>query len=227
MYGHPEINIYFFSIFANFKKINMLFKINIYLRFVLIAIGLILGILLWVVYGFGYGFLFLIAAIVLLAGYFLLGTVQSSSEYIQNMEFDKAERQLRMTFFPNLLYVTNRSIYYILKGTIAAQKKDNKDAEALFQKALSLDLPSDNERAMVLLQLANIQASKNNWSGAKAHFQKLKALKISEPLIKNKIDEFELAIKQSGQINVARSMGKPGMQMMMGMGGKRRRPTGR
>ena len=67
---------------------------------------------------------------------------------------------LGLTFFPTCFYVTNRSIYYILKGSIEAQRKDTKSAEEYFQKALSLKLPSDNEKAMVLLQMCNIQMMK-------------------------------------------------------------------
>lgn len=205
----------------------MLFKINIYLKFALIALGLILGVWLTVAYGWGYGFIFILAALVLIISYFLLGTIQSSAELIQQMNFNGAEKQLKLTLFPNLLYVTNRSVYYIMKGSIAAHRKDSKGAEELFQKALSLNLPSDNEKAMVLLQLANINATRNNWAGAKNYFQQVKKLSITEPMIKSQIDQMDQAIKSSGQINVARSMGKQGMQMMMGGGGKRRRPLGR
>ena len=205
----------------------MLFKINIYLKFALIVIGLILGVWLTVAYGWGYGFIFILAAVVLIVSYFLLGTIQSSAELIQQTNFSGAEKQLKLTLFPNLLYVTNRSVYYIMKGSIAAHRKDSKGAEELFHKALSLNLPSDNEKAMVLLQLANINATRNNWAGAKNYFQQVKKLSITEPMIKSQIDQMDQAIKSSGQINVARSMGKQGMQMMMGGGGKRRRPLGR
>ncbi len=105
---------------------------------------------------------------------------------------------LGLTFFPNLLYVTNRSIYYILKGSIEAQRKDTKAAEEYFQKALSLKLPSDNEKAMVLLQMCNIQMMKNNWPGAQNYFMQVKKLHISEKLIKEQIDQVEKAINSRG-----------------------------
>ncbi|HRD08812.1 MAG: hypothetical protein U0V54_13030 [Saprospiraceae bacterium] len=202
----------------------MMFKINIYVKFALIAIFLLGGIGLSFVYGFGYTWILILIGLIFLASYLLLGTIQSAAEKIQLMDFAGAEKMLGLTFFPNLLYVTNRSIYYILKGSIEAQRKDTKSAEEYFQKALSLKLPSDNEKAMVLLQMCNIQMMKNNWPGAQNYFMQVKKLHISEKLIKEQIDQVEKAINSRGNINVARSMGKQGMQMMRMGGGKRRRP---
>ena len=77
---------------------------------------------------------------------------------------------------------------------------------------------------MVLLQMCNIQMMKSNWAGAQNYFMQVKKLHISEKLIKEQIDQVEKAINSRGNINVARSMGKQGMQMMRMGGGKRRRP---
>ena len=202
-----------------------MFKINIYLKFALIALLLGGGILLWIFQGFWYSFPLLLIGIGLLASYFLLGTITSAAEMIQDTKFADAEKRLNLTFFPNLLFVTNRAIYYIMRGAIAMDKKDTKGAEELFQKANSMKLPSDNERAMVLLQLANINATKNKWSAAKNYFREAKSLKISEGPIKEQLVQFERALQNQGQVKLARSMGKQGMQMMKGGGSsKRRRP---
>ncbi|HRG66197.1 MAG TPA: hypothetical protein PLV12_10340, partial [Saprospiraceae bacterium] len=192
----------------------MMFKINIYVKFALIAVFLLGGIGLSFIYGFGYTWILILIGLIFLASYLLLGTIQSAAERIQVTDFAGAEKMLGLTFFPNLLYVTNRSIYYILKGSIEAQRKDTKAAEEYFQKALSLKLPSDNEKAMVLLQMCNIQMMKSNWAGAQNYFMQVKKLHISEKLIKEQIDQVEKAINSRGNINVARSMGKQGMQMM-------------
>ena len=139
------------------------------------------------------------------------------------MDFDGAEERLNLTYFPKFLYVTNRAFYYILKGSLAAQRKDNNAAEGFFNQALALDLPSDNEKGMVLLQMAGIQAQKNNWTGAQNYFYQAKTLKITEPQLKEQFKQFETAIKNRGQMKVAQSMGMKTGQMMM-PGGKRRRP---
>lgn len=202
-----------------------MFTINIYLKFALIAVGIIGGTVMSATMGFWYGFPFILVGLLLLVSYFLLGTVASAGQFVQLQDFDGAEKRLGLTYFPKLLYVTNRAMYYIMKGSIATQNKDNNTAEELFNKALELNLPSDNEKAMVYLQLANINATKQKWSLAKKQFQDLKKLKITEPQLKEQVAQFEKALNQSGQIKAQQRMmgGTRGGRGMQG-GGKRRRP---
>ena len=197
--------------------------INIYAKFALIALFLGGGILLSIFYGFGYSWILILMGLIFLVSYLLLGTIQSASELLQKMDFDGAEKRLNLTFKPEWLYVTNRAFYYILKGSLAANRKDNNAAETYFQKALALKLPTDNEKAMVLLQMAGIQANKNNWPGAKNYFYQCKNLKVTEPALKDQIKQFETAINNRGQVKLAQSMGMKAGQSGM-MGGKRRRP---
>ena len=201
-----------------------MFKINIYLKFALIAIFLGGGIILSFTYGIGYSWIFILVGILLLLSYILLGTVQSAGEMIQAMDFEGAEKRLNLTLNPKWLYVTNRAFYYIMKGSLAAQKKDNKVAEEYFNMALDLKLPSDNEKGMVLLQLANINAQRNNWAGAGKYVKDMKELNITEPTLKSQVDQFDQAYQNRGQMNTVRSMGKQGMQMLQGRSMKRRRP---
>ncbi len=198
--------------------------INIYLKLALIVLFLGGGIVLWSIYGFWYSFIFLLIGLLLLASYFLLGTVQSASTLMQDGDFQGADKRLNMTVLPKWLYVTNRAIYKILKGTIASQTGDNKTAEGYFNEALAMDLPTDNEKGMVLLQLANIQANKNNFTGAKNYFSQAKKLKITEPQIKEQLDLMDKAFSQS-QASRRASQGMGGRRGgMMQPGGKRRRP---
>lgn len=202
-----------------------MFTINIYLKFALIIVFFFGGIILSFFYGLGYTWILILIGLVFLISYLLLGTVQSAAAFIQASDFDGAEKRLNLTFFPNLLYVANRAVYLILKGSILAHRQQTKEAEELFTKALSLKLPTQNERAMVLLQLAGIHAGRNNWNGARNYFQQAKKLKITEGMLKEQMDLFEKALANRGQMNVARSLGKQGMQMMSkGYGSKRKRP---
>lgn len=202
-----------------------MFKINIYLKFALIILGFGLGILLTILYGLGYGWPFLLLGIIMLVSYFLLGTVQSAGELVQEQNFVGARQRLSLTKFPKLLYVTNRAIYYILNGSIEAGVGNNKGAEDYFNQALQLKLPSDNEKAMVYLQLANINATKNNWNASMSYFNQAKRLNVTMPQIKDQIIMFDKAMKQRGTAKVAQqSMGKKGGNPMGGRSGKRRRP---
>jgi tetratricopeptide (TPR) repeat protein len=194
--------------------------IPIYIRFALIALLTFGGIALWASLGIWYGIFFVITGLALLAGYLLLGTIQSAAELIQQTDFDAAERRLGLTLFPRLLYSANRAYYYLLKGTLAMQRKDLDRAEEFMLQADAIGLPSDNERAMIHLQLSNIAASRNNWNGAMAHFRKVKDCKVTEPAMKEQIREYEKALGNRGLAKASLRSGMQGFQP----GGKRRRP---
>jgi len=177
-----------------------MFTINIYLRFALIALTLVGGTLLAFAYGFWYAFPFLLIGLVLLLGYIFLGTVQSAAQLVQTQDFTLAEKRINMTMAPNLLYKTNRAFFYMLKGTLAMQRQETSEAEQWLTKAQEIELPTDNEKAMVQVQLANIHASKNKWNKAKAIMHDVKKLKVTEPQLKEQIRQFEKAITNRGQM---------------------------
>jgi len=201
-----------------------MFSINIYLRFALIAVFLGGGIILSFIINFWYAFPLIVIGLFFLVGYLLLGTVQSAALLMQSMDFYKVERRLNLTLSPKLLYSANRAYYFILKGTIAQQRNHLEEAESWLKKAESLKLPSDNERAMVQLQLANLAASKDKWTQAKAIFHKVKDYKVTDANLKEQIKQFEKALGQQGQVKAARMMGKQGQMGGYRPGGKRRRP---
>jgi len=201
-----------------------MFKIHIYLKFALIIVFLGGGIALSFIYGFWYAFALILVGVLLLVSYIMLGTIQSAAELVQLEKFEAAEKRLNLTLTPKLLYVTNRAFYYILKGSFAMNRKDQDLAEDLFNKALGLKLPSDNEKGMILLQLANINASKNKWNTAKKYHRDAKKLKITEKQLKEQFKQFDQVMASQGNMKHAASMGRAGHKYMGGMGGKRRRP---
>jgi len=194
-----------------------MFTINIYLRFALMALFLIGGTVLAFTESFWYALPLLLIGIALTVGYFLLGTIQSAAKMMQTMDFMGAEKRLDLTWKPNWLYTANRAYYYLIKGTIAMNLKRPDEAEGHFLQAQSLGLPSDNEKAMIGLQLASIYAQKNKWPAAQKHYNEVKKLNVTEPEMKQQIAEFDKAFKQRGQMKHTRS------GQMYG-GGKRRRP---
>lgn len=204
-----------------------MFSINIYLRFALIAVCLLGGIGMSFVWGFWWSFPFILAGIVLLVGYILLGTVQSSALMLQTGDMEKADKNLNLTYFPQWLFTTNRAYFYMLKGTIAGNVKDYEKAEQHYVKAQEIGLPSDNEKAMVLLALSNFRIMKNNWPAAENFFRQVKTLKVTEPMLKEQIAEFEKAIKQRGQVQASQSQMRPGFRGGYMPGGKRPRPKSR
>lgn len=199
-----------------------MFSINIYLKFALIAAFLLGGIVLSFIISLWYAIPLILIGLGFLASYIFLGTVQTAAEIMQAGDYEATEKRLNLTIMPDWLYVTNRAFYYIIKGSLALNRKDNETAEALFQKAKNMKLPSDNERAMVLMQLANMAAMKNNWNQAQAYYRELKKLNVTEGMIKEQLAQFDKTMSQQGQI---KSSGRLSRQMGgFRPGGKRRRP---
>jgi disulfide bond formation protein DsbB len=200
----------------------MMFSINIYLRFALIALCIIGGLSLAFVKGFGfwYAFPLILVGLILLVGYILLGTVQSAAMMLQTGNMVGAEQRLGMTYFPQWLFKPNRAYFFLLKGTIAGNEKEYEKAEEFYVQAQNIGLPSDNEKAMVFLSLANFRAMKNNWQAAENFFRQVKGLKVTEPMLKEQIVQFETALKQKGQANIMMRQGFRGYTP----GGKRPRP---
>ncbi len=201
-----------------------MFVINIYLRFALIALFLGGGIALSFIYGIWWALPLLIVGIILIVGYLLLGTVMGAGKKMQAMDFDGAERHLGLTYFPKLLFGPNRAYYYMLLGSLALNKKENDKAQNYLTVAKETGLPSDNEKAMVDLQLANLAAARSKWPQAKKYYQDIKTYKVTEPQLKSQIEEFGKAIKQSGNL---RNVNTRRQAHQMNMGGTRRRPKAR
>lgn len=201
-----------------------MFVINPYLRIALMAAGILGGIILWVAYGFWYGFPFLLAGIILLAGYIFLGTVGSAAKAMQAMDFERSEKLLNLTLNPKWLYATNRAYFYMIKGSVALQQKDMEKGEEYLKMAEEIDVPTDNEKAMLQLQLANIAASKSNWKKANIHYRNIKNLKVTDPNVKEQLEQFDKVMAQRGQQKAAQRMGGGRSRNVMQPGGKRRRP---
>lgn len=202
-----------------------MFSINIYLRFALIGLFLIGGTIAAFIIGFWWAFPFLLAGIVLVIGYVMLGTVQSAAMLLQTGDFEGAEQRLNMTYFPQYLFQTNKAYYYMLKGTLASQEKNYVLAEEHYVAAQKIGLPSDNEKAMIFMALANFRAMKQNWAGAEDFFRKVKGLKVTEPALKEQMKQMDEALKQKGQMKAM--MSRPGFRGATQGGGKRPTPRNR
>jgi tetratricopeptide (TPR) repeat protein len=201
-----------------------MYTINIYTRFALMAGSLLLGIILWAAFGFWYGFLFILASIALTVGYLLLGTIQSAAIMMQSGNMDAVDKQLNLTRFPEYLYGPNKAYYYLLKGGIAGQRKDYETSEQHYLMAESIGLPSDNEKAMVYLAILNFRLQKNKWAEAEEYYKKLKPLNISEPMLKEQIQQVEQVLKNKNQAQA--QMARQGFRGFA-PGGKQTRPRPR
>lgn len=201
-----------------------MFKINIYLKFVAIVVGLLGGTALSFIWGFWYGFPFILIGLVALVSYFLLGTVQSAAEFMQVQDIEGCETRLNLTFFPRLLFSANRAYFYMLKGTIAQQRGDKQGAEKYLKGTQEIKMPSDNERAMLEMQMLSISAQRNNMTQVKNHLRNLKKYNVTDESLAEQIRQVERDMKMYSQSR-GQAMGANKNQMRQpGGGGKRRRP---
>ena len=115
--------------------------------------------------------------------------------------------------FPFLLVGLLLLVSYILLGT--------DEAEQWFAKAQNMKLPSDNERAMILIQMINIHIQKNKWTQATNTHRELKALNLTTDIFKDQIKMIDDAIKQQGKVKMMNTMDQ---RNMFRPGGKRRMP---
>lgn len=154
--------------------------------------------------GFWYALPLIIVGLVFLASYFLFGTIQSASELLQVQQIEAAEKRLALTASPKFLLKLNRGYYYMIKGGIAVQKNDVAEAEEMFTEAQNHNLQTDNDKAMVWLNLASINIQKRKFQQAISYQRQLKKLTITEPMIKEQIKELDKAIKARGHRQVQR-----------------------
>jgi hypothetical protein len=150
----------------------MMYTINIYTRFALMAGGLVLGIILWAMFGFWYGILFILASIALSIGYFLMGTVQSAAMIMQSGDMDAVEKQLNLTRYPQYLLPQNQAYYYLLKGGIAGQRKDYAAAEQHYLMAESVGLPSDPMLKEQMQQVEQVMKNKTQVQAQQAQMNR-------------------------------------------------------
>lgn len=198
-----------------------MFTLNIYLKLALMALFLVGGLVLAFTVSFWYALPLLIVGLILLASYVLLGTVQSAAMFMQSTDFDACEKRLALTLSPNFLYVTNRAYYFLIKGSIAMQRNKTEEAEIWLTKAQSLKLPSDNEKAMIMIQMINIHLTKNRFTQANNAYRELKKLNITIDAFKDQMKMLDEVMKQQGRMKMA---GQMDQRMMFRPGGKRKMP---
>lgn len=112
-------------------------------------------------------------------GYFKDGTVVLAAKAYHNKDFDKAERLLKEIKNPDYLRRSRRGYYEVMLGNIELKKENLTEAERHFQIASRFPLRNENEKALVLTQLANLNLRKNEFEKAKAYLEVTNGLKVS------------------------------------------------
>jgi tetratricopeptide (TPR) repeat protein len=139
-----------------------LFNWFIKYRFWIGVISLIAAVVVNVTSGFWPAFALYLLGAVLLFTHFFIGPLRLIQEYLEEGDFEGAEKVLNSVWFPGLLYKPVRSVYYTLKGNLAMMKQDFDTAEKHMKKSLDLGVPMKEAEGANKLQLGMMAIQKGD-----------------------------------------------------------------
>ena len=103
-------------------------------------------------------------------------SVLLASKYFKNADYDRTEKILAEIENPDRLAKNRRGYYEFMRANIALQRDDFETAEFHFQIASRFPLGGKNDKAFVLIHLANLALRKKDGERAKAYIEKAKEL---------------------------------------------------
>lgn len=118
------------------------------------------------------------------------GTVFLATQAFQRKDYDKARQLLADIRHPERLRKRRRNYYEFMSGNLALQAADYQAAEHHFQVASRLPFRRPNDKAIILVNLANINLRKKDYERVKAYLEVARKLEVSSRIsqIINKIE---------------------------------------
>jgi len=132
----------------------------------------------------------------LIWGYFREGTVVMAAREFHAKNYEAAEELLKEINDPDRLGAHRRGFYEFIYGNIELNRHNYGEAERHFQIATKFPLRNENDKAIVLVHLANLNLRKREFEKAAAYIAKARAYKITER-VKNIILKIESEINQA------------------------------
>lgn len=142
--------------------------------------------------------LFLIAAgvclfydqiqLAVLAGFFFAFVVWShfkhssillASKYFKNGDYERTEKILGEVPNPDRLARNRRGYYEFMRANIALKREEYEDAERHFQIASRFPLGGKNDKAFVMIHLANLALRKKDMERTRAYLERAKELAVT------------------------------------------------
>ncbi len=139
-----------------------LYNFYIKYRFIIGIVTLALAIVANILWGFWPSLTLYLIAVLSIFTHFFIGPLRLIQEFLEEGDFEGAEKILNGIQYPNLLYKPIRSVYYTLKGNIAMTKQDFDSAEKHMRKSLDLGLPMKEAEGANKLQLGMMAMQKGN-----------------------------------------------------------------
>ena len=145
-------------IFVTMKLYNLFIKFRLQIGIITLALAILVN--------FTSGFLPALALYIISAlsifTHFFIGPLRLIQEYLEEGDFEGAEKILNGIKYPALLYKPIRSVYYTLKGNIAMTQQDYDSAEKHMKKSLDLGLPMKEAEGANKLQLGMMAMQRGN-----------------------------------------------------------------
>ena len=159
------------------------------------VIGIAVLLLIWTVYEQVYEVTAATALMIgfLIWGYFREGTVVMAAREFHAKNYEEAEILLKEIEDPDRLGRHRRGFYEFIYGNLELHKHNFEEAEKHFQIASRFPLRNQNDKAIVLVHLANINLRRKDKEKAKAYVEKAKTFKISAR-VKSIIEKIESEI---------------------------------
>ena len=129
-------------------------------------------------------------------GYFREGTVVMAAREFHAKNYDGAEELLKEIEDPEKLGRHRRGFYEFIYGNVELHRQNYEQAEKHFQIATNFPLRNQNDKAIVLVHLANLNLRKNEFERASAYVERAKSYKITSR-VKKIIEKIESEINKA------------------------------
>ncbi|WP_229717508.1 hypothetical protein [Parapedobacter defluvii] len=118
------------------------------------------------------------------------GTVFIATQAFQKQDFERARYLLADIKKPESLRKGRRNYYEFMMGNLALKAEDYDEAERHFQLASRLPFRRPNDKAIILVNLANINLRRKNYERVKAYVEVARKLEVTSRVahIINKIE---------------------------------------
>lgn len=140
----------------------------------------------------------LIAGGLFIYGYFKYGTVYAAFQQIKKDNVKKAEQLISKIKNPEKLTKGHKSYYYFTTGIIALEKKNFEKSHSDLAKALNIGLRTENDKSIVLLNLANVEFLRKDYNKATEYIKKVRQLNL-KPLVESETNRIEKEINVAQQ----------------------------
>ncbi|TKC08552.1 hypothetical protein [Pedobacter frigoris] len=122
--------------------------------------------------------------------HFKHSSIVLASKYFQKGDYDRTEQLLAEVPNPDRLARNRRGYYEFMRANIALKKEDYEVAEHHFQIASRFPLGGKNDKAFVMIHLANLALRKKDGERSRAYIAKAKEL-ASTPKAQDIINKIE------------------------------------